>query len=561
MGGQREPGAGRWVGIDLGTTFSAVASVDAFGRALVLPNRDGERTTPSVVFFDGEQPLVGTMARRSVATSPLDAVRFVKRAMGDPAWRFETSRGTGYGPEEISALILKRLKEDAERALSSEVTDAVITVPAYFDDAARRATIAAGTIAGLTVRRVVNEPTAAALAAGLVTDPGVGGGVDAGVDVGGWAGSLLVYDLGGGTFDVTALRVEPGAVHVLATAGDRNLGGFDFDNALMHLLDERFRAAGGPSLLADDATEVDLRERAELVKHTLTSVEKAVAHLAADGVARSVTVTRDDFEHLTSALLSRTRDTAEQVVEEAGLTWAEVDRIVLAGGSTRMPMVRRMLTEISGRAPDATANPDEVVALGAARMAHLLERAERPPEPEPRGRSSGLRSTKARFGLRRRERTEESEEESTASSAGMRLAVHDVTSHGLGQILYRRGTEIRFNRVIIARNTPIPAQEPCLFYTRYNRQDELEISITEGDETDLAHVRVLGKEVLSIGPYPKGFPFETTLAYDENQIIFVQVRDLTTGELVGTFEIEHVLNPNAERVAAATDRIRAISPL
>ncbi len=549
MGDRQAPGSGRWVGIDLGTTFSAVARVDEFGRAAVLPNRDGERTTPSVVFFDGEQPLVGTMARRSVATSPLDAVRFVKRAMGDPAWRFETSRGTGYGPEEISALILKRLKEDAERALSAEVTDAVITVPAYFDDAARRATMAAGTIAGLTVRRVVNEPTAAALAAGLVGD---------------WAESLLVYDLGGGTFDVTALRVEPGAVHVLATAGDRNLGGFDFDNALMHLLDERFRAAGGPSLLADDATEVDLRERAELVKHTLTSVDQAVAHLAAGGFTRSVTVTREDFEDLTSALLSRTRDTAEQVVEEAGLTWPGVDRLVLAGGSTRMPMVRRMLTEISGRAPDATANPDEVVALGAARMAHLLEQGESPIAPESRGRSSRLRS-KAPFGLRRRERTEESKEsgESTGTTAatGIRLAVHDVTSHGLGEILLERDTDVLFNRVIIPRNTPIPAEDAAVSYTRYERQRVLGVRITEGDDTDPAHVRVLGKEPIRVPPYPKGAPFETTLSFDANQIIFVQIRDLTTGELVGTFEIEHVLNPNAERVAASTDRIRAISPL
>ncbi|SDR97375.1 Hsp70 family protein [Actinopolymorpha singaporensis] len=547
MGGRQAPGPGCWVGIDLGTTFSAVARADEFGRATVLPNRDGERTTPSVVFFDGEQPLVGTMARRSVATSPLDAVRFVKRAMGDPSWRFETSRGTGYGPEEISALILKRLKEDAERALAREVTDAVITVPAYFDDAARRATIAAGTIAGLIVRRVVNEPTAAALAAGPTGD---------------WAGSLVVYDLGGGTFDVTALRVGPGAVHVLATAGDRNLGGFDFDNALMHLLDERFRAAGGPSLLADDTTEVDLRERAELVKHTLTSVDQAVAHLTADGFTRSVTVTRDDFEHLTSALLSRTRDTTEQVVEEAGLTWPAVDRLVLAGGSTRMPMVRRMLTEISGRAPDTTANPDEVVALGAARMAHLLEQAERPPESAPRGRSSRLRSM-ARFGLRQRERSEKSEdsEEPTAGSTSIRLAVHDVTSHGLGEIVFKRDTDILVNRVIIPRNTPIPAEETAVCYTRYEQQSDLDVSITEGDDTDPAHVRVLGKEVLSVGPYPKGAPFEVTLAYDANQIIFVRVRDLTTGELVGTFEIEHVLNPNAERVAASTERIRAIAPL
>lgn len=228
-------------------------------------------------------------------------------------------------------------------------------------------------------------------------------------------------------------------------------------------------------------------------------------------------------------------------------------------------MVRRMLTEISGRAPDATANPDEVVALGAARMAHLLEQAERPPEPAPRGRSSRLRS-RARFGLRQRERTEESERSTTGStgssgSTGIRIAVHDVTSRGLGQIVFARDTDVLVNHVIIPRNSPIPAEESSVFYTRYERQGELGVSITEGDDTDPAHVRVLGDQPIRVVQYPKGAPFETTLAYDANQIIFVHVRDLTTGELVGTFEIEHVLNPNADRVAASTARIRSIAPL
>src|SRR5690606_1122878 len=197
-------GTGLSVGIDLGTTYSAVARVNELGKPEILPNRDGENITPSVVLFDGEQPIVGTMAKRSAAIAPLDVVQFVKRSMGDPSWRFETSGGTSYRPEEISALILKRLRQDAEAALGAPVTDAVITVPAYFDDGPRRATIDAGTIAGLNVRRVLNEPTAAALAYGLRGDRD---------------GTVLVYDLGGGTFDVTALRIENGTFRVLATFG------------------------------------------------------------------------------------------------------------------------------------------------------------------------------------------------------------------------------------------------------------------------------------------------------------------------------------------------------
>nr|WP_202896239.1 Hsp70 family protein [Actinopolymorpha pittospori] len=521
-----EPAArpGLWVGIDLGTTFSAVARVDEFGKPVVLPNRDGETLTASVVFFDGEQPLVGTMAKRSIVSSPLDVAQFVKRAMGDPSWRFETSRGTPYRPEEISALVLKRLKEDAERLLGAKVTDAVVTVPAYFGDAARRATIDAGTIAGLRVRRILNEPTAAALAYGL----------DGLV-----SGTVVVYDLGGGTFDVTALRIEDGDFRVLATHGDRNLGGFDFDNLLMRLLDERFVAAGGPSLLADDTTEAVLREKAELAKHTLTTVERTRVALAAHGFTHTVPLTRADFEDTASALLSRTRDITELVVEEAGLTWHGVDRILLAGGATRMPMVRRMLERVSGLTPDASANPDEIVALGAATLAQLLATD----TDDGDGTASGMSTVAA------------------PTVSGMRPVIRDVTSHGLGELVHKRGTRSTENRVIIPRNSPVPAEWSRVFHTRFDDQPAIRTSITEGDDTDPAHVRIIGQEDIEVPPYPKGAPFETTLAYDENQIIFVKVKDVTADSVVGTFEILYAQNLDGDQLARSAMRISAISPL
>ncbi|WP_051114022.1 Hsp70 family protein [Actinopolymorpha alba] len=514
------PGPGRAVGIDLGTTYSAVARVNEFGKPAILPNRDGENITPSVVFFAGEQPIIGTMAKRSAVTSPLDVVQFVKRSMGDPTWRFETEAGTAYRPEEISALILKRLKEDAARTLNADVTDAVITVPAYFDDGPRRATIDAGTIAGLNVLRVLNEPTAAALAYGI-------DGID-----GTASETILVYDLGGGTFDVTAMWIHADEFRVLATHGDRNLGGFDFDNALMRLLDERFVAAGGPSLLDVDEWEAGLRERAEVAKHTLTTVDRTRVALSAGGFSTVVPVTRAELEDVTSALLSRTRDIAEQVVEEAGLTWTSVDRILLAGGATRMPMVRRMLATVSGVKPDGSANPDEIVALGAAIQAHLLTTEDDSP--------SAIRAR--------------------GTPAMRRPVIHDVTSHGLGKLLYEPGTDRLVNSVIVPRNTEVPAKGSLVSYTRYENQDRLRSRITQGDDKDPATVQTIGSETFPITKYPKGAPFETYLAYDADQTVFVEVKDLTADKLVGTFEIHNVANMQEEEIRNAAERIRLVSP-
>lgn len=468
-----------------------MAAVNALGKPEIIPNREGEKTTPSVVYFAGEDPVVGTMAKRSAAASPLDVVEFVKRSMGDTSWRFETAAGTQYRPEEISALILKRLKVDAERVLGAEVTDAVITVPAYFDDAPRRATIDAGAIAGLNVLRILNEPTAAALAFGIDRSS---------------SGSLVVYDLGGGTFDVSVLTIADGEFRVLATHGDRNLGGFDFDNELMRLLNDRFRAAGGPDLLDDPALEATLRERVELAKRTLSSSPAAQVALSAGSFSTVLTVTRAEFEDLCSALLSRTRDSVEQVVEEANLTWPEVDRVLLAGGSTRMPMVRQMLEQVSGRQPDWSHNPDEIVALGAAVQAHLLDQEDKA--------SSGMH----------------------ASAPLPRI--RDVTSHGLGQLVrVGAGDGVLENRIIIPRNTPIPAELSKVFLTRRPNQDRLETSVTQGDDEDVRLVQVIAEEEFPIPRYPEGAEFQTTLRYDVDQIIHVDVTDQRTGKAVARFEI------------------------
>jgi molecular chaperone DnaK len=516
---------GHTIGIDLGTTFSAVSKVNELGKPEIIVNRDGENITPSVILFQDEVPIVGTMAKRSAMSSPLDVAQFVKRKMGDPTWRFETSGGTSYRPEELSAILVKRLKSDAELALGGEVTDAVITVPAYFDDAPRRATMDAGRIAGLTVRRVLNEPTAAALAYGVGADS---------------EGTICVYDLGGGTFDVTVMRVAGGEFEVLATHGDRNLGGFDFDNLLMRLLNERFQAEGGPDLLDDDTAEADLRDKAEIAKRSLTSVEQTRVVLSKDSVTKVVPITRAEFEDATSALLSRTRDIAQMVVEDAGLTWPGIDQVLLAGGSTRMPMVRTMIEQLAGKQPERSVNPDEVVALGAAIQAHLTD-------VEAAASNGGAADNLPVL---------------ASTMPGMSLPrIRDVTSQGLGALAVKRDAvdnEDTENVVIIPPNTKIPAKGRQLFETLQDNQAELEVEVTQGDDEDPAYVRLIGTQRLEIPRYPKGAQIEIVYAYDIDQTVCIEVIDKRTGTSIGSFEVHNVANMDEGEVVEATDKMRRL---
>ncbi|MGE3843524.1 MAG: Hsp70 family protein [Vicinamibacterales bacterium] len=493
------------MGIDLGTTYSAVAVVGASGKPEVLVNRDGERITPSVVFFDDGATLVGSMAKRSAATAPLDVVQFVKRQMGDKDWRFEPSSGGSYSPEEVSAVILKRLKEDAELFLGEgEVTDAVITVPAFFDDARRRATKDAGKIAGLNVLRVLNEPTAAALAYGL--------------DLGG-SGTVLVFDLGGGTFDVTVMKIGDGVFDVLGTDGLHELGGFEWDNRLMLWLNEQFQAEGGADLTDTFETEAELREKAELAKRTLTSAPQARVILSNAGVTKTITVTRETFDDLTRDLLNQARDMTESLVEELGLTFGGIDQVLLVGGSTRMPQVANMLEEISGRPPLRAGNPDELVALGAAIQASL-------------------------------------EAGGDASEASVQATVLDVTSQALGTIALNDERELK-NWIIIPRNRKIPASESEVFNTVNEGQTEIKIQVTQGDDDDPEYVRFVtkdGGQVFSIPPYPVGAPIRITFHYDIDQTIQVEVTDLTADQSLGTFEVDNVANLTDEEVRSARQK-------
>ena len=508
------------VGIDLGTTYSAVAIVRDDGLPEIINNAEGEAITPSVVLFqsfDGvDEPLVGTMAKHSAATDPDNVVQFVKRNMGDPHWRFDSDVAT-YTAEEVSAIILKKLIQDAQRELDEPIEGAVITVPAYFDDARRVATKDAGRIAGINVLRVLNEPTAAAISFGLDTEKD---------------GTVLVYDLGGGTFDVTLLRIEGNDFKVIATDGDRNLGGFNFDNALMKFVAKELEKQGVRGVLDDRMLSAELREKCELAKKSLSNVEKTNIHISANGKPYRVAVTRADFEHESAELLRRTQEILEDVLDAADFTWDMVDFIILVGGSTRMPMVRRLITDLSGREPETDVNPDEAVALGAAVQASL-ERFNSP--------HSGYSSN-------------------PVMEPALSITVSDVTSQALGTLCVDRRTRRKYNSIIIPRNSPIPGSYSEVYETVVDNQREVEVEVTQGDSSNPDYVTLVGSSLVSLPPgLPGGSRFQIIFTYDAEQTVHVECRNPDTGMLFGTFSIERVANLDDKSLARAISKISHIT--
>jgi molecular chaperone DnaK len=490
----------RPIGIDLGTTYSAVAFVNDVGTPEILPNRDSERLTPSVVWFQGDEVVVGAQARRSAATAPESVVQFVKRQMGNGTWRFEAETGRSYRPEEVSSLILRRLAEDAELALGEPIGPVVITVPAYFDDAQRQATRDAGTMAGLAVHQVLNEPTSAAVAYGLGSRE---------------QGKVLVYDLGGGTFDVTLLRIEGETFESIATHGDPHLGGFDWDNLLIEWLNQEFQAQGGPSLSEDPRLLADLRDKAESLKRNLTIRDTGAVFLSAGGVNAKITVTRSKFEELTQHLLNRTETTLDLVMDDAGLNYADVDRVILVGGSTKMPMVKDLVKRVTGHEPQRGVNPDEVVALGAAIVASMV-----------------------------------------ALKSPTDIAIKDVTAHSLGVIALSEDESHLMNFVVLPRNTRIPSHGTQHLITVEDQQTALEIKITEGEGAEVDYVKVVGQSMLRIPAYPRGAPVQVNIGYDIDGLIEVSVYDATANQEVGRFEIDRQSNMDRGEVERRTADMR-----
>jgi molecular chaperone DnaK len=468
----------RILGIDLGTTNSAMAVVNDYGRAEIIPNREGGRITPSVVLIDGSTSLVGEGAKAEALLRPYDTVSLVKRHMGERDWSFRSESGKSFSAEEISALILLKLKEDAEHQLGETIDEAVISVPAYFDDAGRSATMHAGQIAGLTVNRILNEPTAAAMAYGTDNPE---------------ASTYLVYDLGGGTFDVTIMRISGNDFEVLASAGDRNLGGFDWDNALMEWVDKEFSSQGGPSLVSDP--------------------DPGISQMLRDNVV--------------SSLLNRTARLVDIALESANLGWSEIGTVLLAGGSTRMTQVTDLITNVAGRRPSIDVNPDEVVALGAA-VQGALEMAKQGTLPVPLVDRSGNRINEPR--------------------------VSDITNHSLGVEVLTQGpfgqTGLE-NSILIHKGTRIPAIGTDDFATVSDYQTAWECVVNEGEGTELRFVNPIGTGRITLpGTYRANSPMRITLAYDVNAIVHVTVQDLVSGNVIGELHLQRNDNLDPSEIAS-----------
>jgi molecular chaperone DnaK (HSP70) len=468
------------VGIDLGTTFSAIGWVNEHGVPEVLPNAEGDRITPSVILFEDEDVIVGTYAKQAATVYPEQVVEFVKRHMGDDDYRFSW-KGREYTPEELSHFILAKLKHDAELRLGVPVDRAVVTVPAYFNDKQRRATLRAGRMAGLEILALLNEPTAAAFAYGLANS--------------GKKARVLVFDLGGGTFDVTVVDMDDKDISVVATRGDAMLGGKDWDDAIIDHVAERFLEKFGVDPRTDLVSLSDLRAKAVSAKISLSRRPKVNVFHDFQGHVLRATLEREEFEALSRPLVERTERLTLEVLKDAKLATADIDTVLLAGGSTRMPMVRDMLERVFGKPPATDINPDEAIALGAALTA-ALEAARRAGEEAP-----------------------------------VDLRTHDVTSHSLGLAAIRGGRLA--NARIIDRNTRVPADRTRDdIVTTYDNQTSVDLWLVQGEADDPLGCAVLGHfEFYGIPPRPAGRSrLSITYRYNANAIVEVEAMDLESGQ-------------------------------
>ena len=463
------------VGIDLGTTNSVVSVLEA-GEPVVIPNAEGGRTTPSVVGFSKTgEVLVGEVAKRQAMTNPDRTIRSVKRHMGT-SWTMDID-GKAYTSQEISARILMKLKRDAEAYLGDTVTQAVITVPAYFDDAQRTATQEAGAIAGLEVLRIINEPTAAALAYGLEKDAP--------------EQTILVFDLGGGTFDVSVLEIADGVFEVKSTSGDTSLGGDDWDEAVIEWMVKSFKDTEGVDLAADKMAVQRLKEAGEKAKIELSSTQETQINLpfitaTAEGPKHlDLTLSRAKFNEITHDLVERCRIPFEAAIKDAGLTTKEIDHVIMVGGSTRIPAVQDLVESMTGREPHKGVNPDEVVAIGAAVQAGVLK--------------GDVKD----------------------------ILLLDVTPLSLG-IETKGGVMHR----LIERNTTIPTKRSEVFTTADDNQPSVEVHVLQGEREMAMYNKTLGKfQLVDIPPAPRGVPqIEVVFDIDANGIVHVSAEDRATGK-------------------------------
>lgn len=492
-------------GIDLGTTFSAIAVLNKIGKSEIMPNAEGERITPSAIFFDeadGEIIRVGLEALNSHRIDPDRSVRWIKRHIGQTDY-CKNIDGTDWGATELSSLILRKLKQDCATGCGS-VADAVISVPAHFDEVRRKATMDAGTMAGLNVIGIINEPVAAALFYATTNNI---------------SGRVMVYDLGGGTFDVTVLDIQGQKIDIVCSQGDHALGGIDFDRIVLEKLESAYREKFKQELIASDQDRARYEDEAEDIKKTLSRRQVAKKMLYGPAGSMRFELSRAEFEEAISSLIARTNMLVEVALKEADSSAKDISKILLVGGSTRIPLIHRTLEKKFGSAPEVAVNVDECVALGAAIYAGLTKMRDEP-DKVSRGVVAGLKDVKLK----------------------------DVCNHSYGTICAPKDEEtgkyVIRNSIILKKNTPLPCEASRRFYTMVDGQTELSATITQGEDSDPDYVNKIAEEVFNLPPdrYAKR-PICVTYSYDTNQRMHCTFKDEESERML---EVDFCVGRNGE---------------
>jgi molecular chaperone DnaK len=498
--------AGKLVGIDLGTTFSAIATLDDHGQAVTLPNRDGEMLTPSaVLLLDDDTAVVGQAALDVSLEQPERVATLLKRRMGEPTYGRPVA-GREFRPETLSAIILRKLVQDAELRIGP-VRKAVITVPAYFDDTRRKATKDAGRIAGLDVLDILDEPTAAALAYSIQAPPG-GRTTAAPPPLSADQRTVLVYDLGGGTFDVTLVRMSEQRFETLAIEGDVRLGGKDWDDRIVDHVAAQFQRQYGSDPRTDLQSLTNLRAAAERAKRTLSRVPQTTITSTHGGQMLTVPLTRAEFEALTRDLLVRTRLTTMQLLRQAALSWDQVDRVLLVGGSTHMPMTGQMLNDLTSKVPDNSLAVSEVVARGAALHAGIMAAHSLEDSPALEAQARALLG---------------------------KVVEINVNAHSLGVEVVNASDE-RVNDILVPKNTQLPTAASRVYFTKGENQQRVRVKVLQGEAPQVAACISIGEcRIDDLPPnLPKGSPVQVRCGVGSNGLIDVMALDMTSGKIART---------------------------
>lgn len=501
-----------------------MAHIDAYGKPQIIPNAESERITPSVILFEGSNVIVGSVAKNNAVAEAERIVDFVKREMGKPKEQFHRQiDGKIYSAEELSALILKKLKADVEKYIKQPVTDAVITVPAYFNDAERTATITAGQLAGFNVLQIINEPTAAAVAYGL--------------DKLDEEQTVFVFDLGGGTFDVTIMRIRDHQIEMIATNGDHRLGGKDWDDVIVNLVAEEFDREHGENPLLDLQSYQDLQSRALSAKHQLSTRPRTAIVHSHNGKSVKVELTREDFEQRTQHLVERCKSLCEIVLSEAQMQWSDINKVLLVGGMTRVPTVRGMIASLSNAQVIDDVNPDEAVAIGAAVQSVLALLR----EEDRTGEQMLPETTRQQFSGR----------------DGGLMRIVDITSHTLGVVLWDEARLEEYVFPMIPKMTAVPATAKNSFGTATANMQRAIVRVVEGESTVPAECTPLGICDVELPAFlPKGSPVELTYEYNANQVLEVSVHACGNEASV---EIQRKTGLAPSEIAAAASSLKALS--